>query len=79
MELFNQHLAKLEKVLQDDTAVRERLAASGTMCYAADVRSIPMMDILIEKGVGKVLPAEQLHIGIPCYKLNSSSETLVTS
>ena len=60
MELFNQHLAKLEKVLQDDTAVRERLAASGTMCYAADVRSIPMMDILIEKGVGKVLPAEQL-------------------
>jgi len=56
VESFNLHLAELERLLQDDdNGIRERLTASGALCYAAWIGSIPMMDTLIQKGVGKIV------------------------
>ena len=54
VESFNLHLAELERLFQDDdNAMREQLTASGALCYAAWIGSVPMMDTLIQKGVGK--------------------------
>jgi len=49
------HLAKLIKLLPDDSTIGEQPAASSALCYAAWAGSIPMMDTLIQKGVGKTL------------------------
>ena len=55
METFNQRLSEVEEIFQDhDSAVRG-LAVSGALCYAARAGSIPMMDTLIGKGVGKAV------------------------
>jgi len=55
VESFNQRLSQVEEFFQDqDDAVRG-LAAFGALCYAAEVGSIPMMDTLIRKGVGKAV------------------------
>jgi len=53
--VVNQYLPEMVKLLQDDNTVGARPAASSALCYAARVGSIPMMDTLIQKGVGKVL------------------------
>ena len=53
MELFNCLLAELEGLLQDDNTVVERLTASSALCKAAWVGSVPIMETLIQKGVGK--------------------------
>ena len=50
VEVFNQHLAELERLLPDDNTMGEQLTASGALCYAASVGSIPMMETLIQKG-----------------------------
>ena len=55
MEAFEQHLAELEGLPQGDSTVGERLAVCGALCHAASVRSVQMMDTLIQKGVGKTL------------------------
>ena len=56
VESFNQHLTELEKLFQDcDITVGKALAASGALHYAAEVGSIPIMNTLIQKGVGKAL------------------------
>ena len=54
VESFNKHLACLEKLLPDCT-VGERLAASGAQVFAATVGSIPILNTLLQKGVGKAL------------------------
>ena len=53
-ESFHQHLAELERLLQDSGTVREWLATSGALNYAAEVGSIPMISTLVQKGLGKV-------------------------
>jgi len=50
-ESFHQHLAELERLLQDIGTVREWLATSGALNYAAEVGSIPMIDTLLKKGL----------------------------
>ena len=55
MESLNNHLEELERLLQDGDTVGERLADSGTLCYATWAGSITIMDILVQKGVGKAL------------------------
>ena len=58
VDAFNQRLAEIEvffPVDDDDNTLGERLAASGALCYAARVGSVPMMDTLIQKGVGKAV------------------------
>jgi len=39
--------------------VREWLATSGALNYATDVGSIPMIDTLVQKGLGKALLREK--------------------
>jgi len=58
-ESFHQHLAELERLLQDSGTVREWLATSGALNYAADVGTIPMIDTLVQKGLGKALLHEK--------------------
>ena len=58
MESVKNHLEELERLLQDGDTVGERLADSGTLCYAAwwaGSGSTTIMDILVQKGVGKAL------------------------
>ena len=57
-ESFHQHLAELERLLQDNGTVREWLVTSGALNYAAEVGYIPMIDTLLKKGLGKVLLQE---------------------
>ena len=54
-DLFKHHIGELENLLPDDNTVREQLAASGTLCYAAEAGVDSMMEILLQKGVGKAL------------------------
>ena len=44
----------------------EQLAASGALCCAARVGSIPMMDALIQKGAGEALYQHSNLTG-PCF------------
>ena len=56
VESFHQLLAEVEKVVpNDDNNIGEQLAVCGALCCAAKTGSIPMMDTLIQKGVGKTL------------------------
>ena len=67
MESFNQHLSELERLFQDDdNTMGEQLAASGALCCAARVGSIPMMDALIQKGAGEALYQHSNLTG-PCF------------
>ena len=45
VEAFKRYLEELEMLLQEeeDSAVRERLATSGALCYAVKVQSYPMI------------------------------------
>ena len=52
---INRYLAELVKLLQDDNTVGVQPAANSALCYAAWTGSIPMMDTLIGKGVGKAV------------------------
>ena len=63
MNSAKQHLSELIELLQDDNTIGEQPAASSALCYAAWAGSIPMMDTLIQKGVGKtLLQAEQQYV-----------------
>ena len=60
VEPFNRRLSDVEEFFQDCGDTVRGLAASGALCDAARAGSIPMMDSLIRKGVGKaVLPDKQ--------------------
>jgi len=53
--MFNQRLSEVEEIFQDHESTVRGLAVSGALCYAARAGSIPMMDTLIEKGVGEAV------------------------
>ena len=53
MESFNRQLTEVEEFFQRDNTMGERLATSGVLCYAALAGSTPVMDTLIQKGVGR--------------------------
>jgi len=53
MEMFNTKLTEFEGLSQDADSFVGGLA--GALCCAASVGSIPMIDTLIHKGVGKTL------------------------
>ena len=55
VESFNQQLSLVEQLFQDHDRTVRGLATSGALCYATRARSIPMMDTLIKKGIGKPL------------------------
>jgi len=54
VEIYNTKLTEFEELLQDADSLVGGLA-SGALFYAASVGSIPMIDTLIHKGVGKTL------------------------
>lgn len=53
VESFNEQLQEVEEIFQNEEHRMKMLAQSGTLCYAASVGSIQMLDTLIQKGVGK--------------------------
>ena len=60
VESFKQQLSRVEELFQDRGSTVRGLTAFGALCYAARVGSIPMMDTLIQKGVGKTQLQDEL-------------------
>ena len=52
MDSFHRHLDELERLLSDDDKEKRRIKES-VLCYAAHLGSTPVVEALIEKGVGK--------------------------
>ena len=52
MDSFHRHLDELERLLSDDDRKKRRIRQS-ILCYAAYCGSTPVVEALIEKGVGK--------------------------
>ena len=52
MDSFHRHLDELEKLLSDDDKKKRRIEES-VLCYAAYCGSNPMVEALIQNGVGK--------------------------
>ena len=50
---FHCHLDELERVVLDNEKLKKLLEQDGTLCYAAYVGSTPVVETLIQKGVGK--------------------------
>ena len=53
VDSFHCHLDELERVVHNNEWVKKLLTEDGTLCYAAYVGSIPMVETLIQKGLGK--------------------------
>ena len=52
MDSFHHHLDELEKLLNDDDEKKGRIT-QRVLCYAAFVGTNPVVETLMEKGVGK--------------------------
>ena len=52
MDSFHRHLDELEMLLSDDDRKKRQIKES-VLCYAAHLGSTPVVEALIEKGVGK--------------------------
>ena len=52
MDSFHRHLDELERLLSDDDRKKRRIKES-VLCYAAHLGSTPIVEALIQKGVGK--------------------------
>ena len=62
MDSFHRHLDELERLLSDDD--RKRQIKESVLCYAAYCGSTPVVEALIEKGVGKKYCNENLIISV---------------
>ena len=51
MNSFHRHLDELERLLSDDR--KKRRIKESVLCYAAHLGSTLVVEVLIEKGVGK--------------------------
>ena len=63
MDSFHHHLDELERLLSDDDMDKRRIKES-TLCYAAYCGSTPVVEALIEKGVGKKYYNENRNISV---------------
>ena len=63
MESFHRHLDELERLLSDDDKKKRRIKES-VLCYAAYLGSNPVVEALIEKGVGKKYYTENRIISV---------------
>ena len=52
MDSFHRHLDELERLLSDDDEKKRRVR-QRVLCYAAFVGSNPVVEAVIQKGVGK--------------------------
>ena len=55
MDSFHHHIDELERLLSDDDRKKRRIRRRriSILCYAAYCGSTPVVEALIEKGVGK--------------------------
>ena len=53
MDSFHRHLHELERLLRDDDRKKRQIKES-VLCYAAHLGFTPVVEALIQKGVGKV-------------------------
>ena len=53
VDSFHHHFDDLERVVQNSERMRQLLDEDGTLSYAASVGSTPVVETLIQKGVGK--------------------------
>ena len=60
MDSFHRHLDELERIVQNTEQMKVLLEEDGVLCYAAWIGSNPVVETLIEKGVGKK------YIYLPC-------------
>ena len=65
MDSFHCHLDELERLLSGDDMEKRQIKES-VLCYAAHLGSTPVVEALIEKGVGKVFCNENCIIYIMC-------------
>ena len=63
MDSFHRHLHELERLLSDDDKKKRRIKES-VLCYAAHLGSTPVVEALIEKGVGKKCYNENRNISV---------------
>ena len=63
MDSFHRHLDELERLLSDDDKKKRRIRQS-VLCYAAYCGSTPMVEALIQKGVGKVFCNENCNMSV---------------
>ena len=69
MGSFHCHLDELERAAQNSQRMKELLVADGILCYAAYVGSNPVVETLIQKGVGK----EKMYLMVENYMGHSIS------
>ena len=53
VDSFHHHLDELERIVQNNERMKELLKVNGILCLAAWIGSNPVVETLIEKGVGK--------------------------
>ena len=53
VDSFHHHLNELERVVQNNERMRRLLQEDGTLSYAAFLGSTPVVETLIQKGVGE--------------------------
>ena len=63
MDSFHRHLDELERFLSDDDMGKRRIKES-ILCYAAHLGFNPVVEALIQKGVGKKYYNENRNISL---------------
>ena len=63
MDSFHRHLDELERLLSGDDWKKRRIKES-VLCYAAHLGSTPVVEALIQKGVGKEFSNENRIISV---------------
>ena len=63
MDSFHRHLDELERLLSDDDRKKRQIKES-VLCSAAHLGSNPMVEALIQKGVGKVFCDENCNMPV---------------
>ena len=53
VDSFHRHLNELERVVQNNERMGQLLEEDGLLCLAASLGSNPVVETLIQKGIGK--------------------------
>ena len=53
VDSFHRHLEELDRVVQNNEKMRQLLEEDGVLCLAAYIGSIPVVETLIQNGVGE--------------------------
>ena len=63
MDSFHRHLDELERLLSDDD-MKKRQIKESLLCYAAHLGFNPVVEALIQKGVGKVYCNDNRNVSV---------------